>query len=373
MVILCLSKRRPQGRDLYTHPYGRFYYLPRLLADHGHQVHLLILNYRNEPPAQRNDGNLHWHSISLFPSGPKPFLINATQFAMDLKPDWIMGFSDTWYGILAERLGRKHQIFSLVDAYDNYESYIPWCKPLHWAWRRSVSRATVVTAAGPGLAEFLSRKQPGRPAHVIPMAADPEFVPMDKTICRRALDLPMDKKLVGYCGSLHPSRGLDTLFKAFEIVKKKNGNTELILTGRRWKSVSLPTYAKWLGYLPNEKVPLFVNSMDVLTVINRPTSFGNHSYPVKLYEAMSCGVPAVATRTPATEWILQDNQQLLCRPEDHIDLGGKIQNALDEKQVDYGPQPRWKEIAQQMNELLMQDEFKLPFFNSVYQSRINKS
>jgi glycosyltransferase involved in cell wall biosynthesis len=110
-----------------------------------------------------------------------------------------------------------------------------------------------------------------------------------------------------------------------------------------------------------------------LTVINRPTSFGNHSYPVKLYEAMGCGVPAVATRTPATEWILQDNQQLLCRPEDHIDLGGKIQNALDEKQLDYGPQPRWKEIAQQMNELLMQDEFKLPFFNSLYQSRVNKS
>ena len=38
MKILMLSKRRPQGRDLFTRPYGRFFHLPRLLAEAGHTV-----------------------------------------------------------------------------------------------------------------------------------------------------------------------------------------------------------------------------------------------------------------------------------------------------------------------------------------------
>ena len=149
MKLLCLCKRRPQGRDLFTQPYGRFYHLPCLLAKRGHEVHLLLLSYRNEAPVYRREGNLHWHSVSVLPMGPLPFLQKAARLAAELIPDWVIGFSDTWFGILAERLAKKVGAQSLIDAYDNYESYIPWLKPLHLLWRHSLARANVVAAAGP--------------------------------------------------------------------------------------------------------------------------------------------------------------------------------------------------------------------------------
>ena len=46
MNILFLSKRRPQNKDLILRPYGRFYYLPKILAERGHNVHVLLLDYK---------------------------------------------------------------------------------------------------------------------------------------------------------------------------------------------------------------------------------------------------------------------------------------------------------------------------------------
>ena len=56
MKILFLSKRRPQGKDLLTRPYGRFFYLPYWLAQRGHEVYILLLSYKKEPALElQND------------------------------------------------------------------------------------------------------------------------------------------------------------------------------------------------------------------------------------------------------------------------------------------------------------------------------
>ncbi|MBL0378814.1 MAG: glycosyltransferase family 4 protein [Desulfofustis sp. PB-SRB1] len=352
MKIVFLCKRCPQGRDLITRPYGRFYYLPSLLAEHGHQVHLVLLSYKLEPSVYKQNCNFHLHSISALPWGPGGYVKEAKRIASEIHPGWIVGFSDTWYGILAEWLARQSSAKSIIDAYDNYESYIPWCKPLHWAWRKALSRATTVTAVGPGLANLLTKNRPGMPVEVLPMATDPEFVPMDKKACRQSLGLPTNKKLIGYCGSIHPTRGLKTLFEAFSLVKNKLGKVELILTGRKSRSVSLPSFARWIGYLPDDKVPAFINSMDVLTVMNKQSSFGNHSYPAKLYEAMACEVPVVAASTLATEWILKENKDLLFIPGDAADLSLKILTSINYSIPDYGPQKGWPEIATSLDQIL---------------------
>lgn len=40
--------------------------------------------------------------------------------------------------------------------------------------------------------------------------------------------------------------------------------------------------------------------------MNTPGAFGDYSYPIKLYEAMACGRPVVASRTASTAWVLRD-------------------------------------------------------------------
>jgi len=297
------------------------------------------------------EGNLHWYSVSLFPAGPSPYLIQAHRLAREVKPDWIIGFSDIWYGILAEHVAKKVGTQSLIDAYDNYESYIPWCTPLHLLWRHSLSKATVVTAAGPQLAHFMSNSAGGRRINVIEMAADPSFSPLLKSACRNQLGLPKDTILMGYSGSLHPSRGIHILFLFFEKLKKFLPNAELVLSGRLSQKVDLPSQVRWLGYMPAEKVPLLINSLDLMFAINKPGVFGNYSYPVKIYEALACGVPIVATDLPGTSWVLRDHPEWLFNPENIEASINTIISTLRNKPL--CPQiSNWQNSAQNLEILL---------------------
>jgi len=343
MKIVFLSKQRPQGRDLISRAYGRFYHIPQFLAEKGHEIYIALLGFNRELPIRRLEKKIYWVSRSIFPGGPVPYLKTVNELISVVKPEWIVGFSDTYYGILAVFMGEKFGIKSCIDAYDNFESYIPWLKPLHHYWRRAISKATMVTAAGPHLARHLNTFRPGKKVHVVPMAADPSgFKPLDKVSCRRKLHLPLNKKLVGYCGSIYRNRGIKTLFQALKELRLKDPNIELVISGRNGKGIHLPKQVKWLGYLPDDQVPILLNSLDVLIVSNRRSAFGNFSYPVKLYEAMQCRIPVVATDTPPANWILSNSHEFLARPEDPTDLVRKIELQLSRNRYIYGDLNTWE-------------------------------
>ena len=81
--------------------------------------------------------------------------------------------------------------------------------------------------------------------------------------------------------------------------------------------------------------------MDVLVVTNRESAFGHYSYPVKLYEAMSCQVPDVATRTRATEWILDGHPDSLVQAGDPRTLRVAKLKALKKGTADYTGVHTW--------------------------------
>ena len=93
MKILFLCKRRPQGRDLLTRPYGRFFYLPHELSLKGHESYLLLLNYRNEPVEFMKSQSITWISENIAPFSPLQYYNRACQLIESVKPDWIVGFS----------------------------------------------------------------------------------------------------------------------------------------------------------------------------------------------------------------------------------------------------------------------------------------
>jgi len=314
---------------------------------------MLLLGYQHDPPMVLEQDSITWLSENIRSSGPYRYFQRVRELVQTIRPDWIVGFSDTYFGIMAEHIGRKFGIHSAIDAYDNYESYIPWLSPLHLLWRRALNGATVVTAAGPQLAEFLGNFRPGKPVRVVPMAADPEFEPLDKAPSRRSLRLPSDKKLVGYCGSIYRNRGIDVVFQAFESVCRRDPDVELILTGRKQRGIRLPPRSRWLGYLPDQELPALLNSMDVLLVVNMLSAFGNFSYPAKLYEAMSCRIPIVATATAPARWILCDRRQFLAAPGDSHELADKICSLLPMNRFDYGELPRWEASSHAFEEALL--------------------
>ena len=347
-----LSKQSPMGRDLIARPYGRFFYIPMNLVKLGHEVHIILLCYKSSPTKTYYQHGIHWHSVSIYKYLGVSYFLLTYKLAKQIKPDWIIGFSDTYYGILATWLARLCKTKSLIDAYDNYESYLPKLKPLHWLWRHAIKSADTVTAAGPGLAQYMEQFRNNGRVEIMPMAADPDFnALLDKTECRSELGLPRDTKLVGYCGSISKNRGINTLLTAFTDLKKTNPGIKLVLSGRLDSSVTLPDFVIWLGYLPDDQLPKLIKSLDLVVAVNIPTKFGLHSYPVKIYEAIQSDTNVVATRTPATEWILQDHPELLFEPNDVDDLINKIKHSVP-RVMHYEKKYSWEIICKDFENIL---------------------
>lgn len=327
MRILVLCKRAPQKRDLLERPYGRFFFLPRALATRGHIVHMLLADYRGNHPITEERHGLYWHSQPLRPY-PWKWMKTAKRLAVGLDPDWIIGLSDTWYGIAASSLARTTGARVMIDAYDNYEAYIPVAKPLHWLWRRALARAELRCAAGgPLLQQIAAGKHRGHDV-VVPMAADPIFLPLNKAACRRQLGLDPSATLVGHIGSLHGSRDAAAMLGAMRYLRDRCPRCQFVFSGRGRNRMRLPANAVHLGYIADDLMPALVNAMDAVISANRTDAFGEHSYPVKLYESAACGVPFVTSSTQSTRWITGNDPRFLYEPGNAQDLADKLCNLL---------------------------------------------
>ena len=285
--------------------------------------------------------------------GPMRLWRELAQQAHAFRPDWIVGMSDAQYGWMAHRLSRRCGARLAIDAYDNYEAYMPWNAPLHWLWRRALRAADLVTAAGPQLAELLQSHRPlGRPVEVLPMAADPQFRPRDKHACRVALGLPEDAPLLGYVGSWTSSRGTHLIVDAFQRVRAARPDARLVLSGRPPEDVQHLPGIIGLGYLPDSQLPLLVSALDVACIVTADTAFGKFSYPAKLCEAMACKVPVVASATDAVRWMLDDRSKHLAKLGDATDFAERALELLEAPRADYGDRPDWDSIGARFNNLL---------------------
>jgi glycosyltransferase involved in cell wall biosynthesis len=239
MRLLFLSKRHPQGRDLFHEPFGRFYHLPRSLAEQDHDVHLFLLGYNRERPTQRHAGRLEMRTCPALLTGPSGYARAAAELLRERHHDWAIGCSDIWFGILAQHLAARHGARSLIDAYDNCETYHPMVPPLRHLWRRALRLADAVTAAGPPLAEFMAHSAGRDRVHVVPMAADPCFASLDRTDCRRVLGLPTAGQSVGFMGTIDRRRGMDLLFDAWSRLKAQYPALRLVVSGRLERGMHL--------------------------------------------------------------------------------------------------------------------------------------
>jgi glycosyltransferase involved in cell wall biosynthesis len=351
--ILFLGKREPQQRDLIARPYGRFFHLPRLLAEAGDDVQVLLVSHRRAEESSIERDGVRWSSIDPG-RGLARMLRELETQARAFRPDWIVGVSDAWYGWLAQRLALRTGARLAIDAYDNYEAYMRWNLPLHAVWRRAVGAADVVTAAGPQLAALLQRSRTDRQrvVDVVPMAADPSFVPHDRRAARQALGLPADLPLVGYMGGWASNRGTGVLLDAFGRIREQRPDARLVLTGRPPAHALATGGVQALGYVDDAQLPLALCSLDVACVVTTPSAFGRYSYPAKLCEAMACGVPVVATSTDPVRWMLGDDSRFLAPPGDAKEIARRVLENLALGSTSYARLSTWDDSARRFRAAL---------------------
>lgn len=356
MKLIILCKRRPQQRCLAKRPYGRFYHLPVELAKLGHEVHVVLIGHAGDKHETYVREGVNWSTLDIRTSGPFKLLEDIHEIGKLHKPDLVMGFSDAWAGCLAHNIASKLGTRLAIDAYDDYEAYMPWNLPLHWGWRKAIGAADLTVAAGPQLAALLNRHRPDRlPTQIVPMAADPQFVPMSRIECRQAMGLPQDAPIIGYSGAWGAKRGTDTLIKAYNIIRKTRPDVLLAVTGHPPKALRGQTGIHALGYLEDAQMPAFLNALNVSSVITTDSRFGKSSYPSKLCEALACDVPVVATATEPVKWMLRNNTGALVNIDDSHALATALLITLNQsRKMTSQLQSSWQQQAVLLHNYLEQ-------------------
>lgn len=141
-------------------------------------------------------------------------------------------------------------------------------------------------------------------------------IKLNKKEIRRKINLPIDKKIIGYVGKLDTmgkDKGINSLKIAYGLVKE-----------------SLPdTFLEIVSDVPFKQVPLYMKAADVL-VMNYPARghYLKFMSPLKLFEYMASGIPIVSSDLLSVREILSEKNALLVKPDDPKELAKGIEMIL---------------------------------------------
>jgi teichuronic acid biosynthesis glycosyltransferase TuaC len=363
MKILVLTKRQYMGKDLLDDRFGRFRELPLGLARLGHKVEGIALSYRKkdegthlDPLSTAENGHVTWHSINLtngWAPGLRKPLVRTVRAAADFKPDLLWACSDAYQAVFGRWLANRMQSRCVIDLYDNFEAFtatkLPFVRPL---FRRAVKEAHGVTCFSQRLADHIVQTY-GRtkPTSIIENGVREDlFYPRTRDACRHRFRLPTDTQIIGTAGALDSTRGIDTLFRAFELLATKNMNLHLALAGPRKRGIRIPTGSRVhdLGVLSHEEVPCFINALDLAVVCYRQSAQGEFSFPQKAYEIIACRVPLIAASVGSMNELLKDFSECLYKPEDPQSLASTAGRQLKNRIIIEGKIPSWADSAKRL-------------------------
>jgi len=272
----------------------------------------------------------------------------------------------TWpSGYVAVKLGKEFRVPVVVTAhgYDVYD--LPfrgraWFEKVKYTLDTTNHIITVSNSNKEILLEKLNI--PKDKISVIPNGFDPKlFHPMDQTLARKKLGLPLDKKIILNVASLVPIKGHEYLIQAMKKVVRQRKDVLLVIVGEgqlRGKlqqvvtQLELDKYVKFVGARPHHEIPLWMNAADIFVLPS--LSEGN---PTVMFEALGVGLPFVGTAVGGVpEIITSEDYGLLCEPANPKNLAEKILIALEkewdrEKIRKYAGQFTWKKIANKILEI----------------------
>ena len=118
------------------------------------------------------------------------------------------------------------------------------------------------------------------------------------TMLRSLLGIPNDRLIIGNVARAHPMKDHENLVRASDILLKEGLNIHLLIVGAGHESGGARNTAVKLGILdrvsflgPRDDVHALVAGLDIYA----SSSAWGEAFPLAVSEAMSCGVPSLAT------------------------------------------------------------------------------
>jgi glycosyltransferase involved in cell wall biosynthesis/GT2 family glycosyltransferase len=197
---------------------------------------------------------------------------------------------------------------------------------------RMIERLSLRGAAGAYVcnqeaAAILNRKGLRVPATYIPLGVDIDaFTPAER-------DLPEEVTVVGYVGRLERHKGVHVLLEAIALHPSRrltvvgDGPQRRALADLA-ASLGLTDRVEFVGHASGEQLSALYRTFDVLAVPSLPTQTWREQFGRVAVEAMSAGVPVVASSSGALPDVV-GGVGILVPPDDPRGLAGGLDDALE--------------------------------------------
>ncbi len=190
--------------------------------------------------------------------------------------------------------------------------------------RRAYKKANILIVPSENIAEMLTWQKINTPKEIVYLGVETnKFVPpKNKRLAKTKLGIDPETFVIGYHGRIAREKDIPTLLRAFIQLKKVHQNVKLLIVGDGLDSIKKKLASIEGVILPgqtNNVIP-FLQAMDVycLTSLTETTSLGT-------LEAMSCEVPAIATKVGFVKQYLKPKiNGLFFKEKNSYDLMKKI-------------------------------------------------
>jgi len=281
------------------------------MAERGHVVHLVTMH---PSKMDRINPDVVVHQLKV----PAPLGYYANVFELKrllgkVQPDLLHVHYASGYGTLARLVNFKPTMLSVwgSDVYlFPYES-----KRNEKVLRSNLKAASLITSTGIALKEqtelFIN---PTEPVEVVPFGIDTNlFKPISK---RKDTDI-----VIGTVKRLKSVYGIDLLIQGVaDLINHVKGTQyaelanriKLLIVGEGpqldelkdlSKQLNVDHCTEFVGAVPNEEVPEYINDLDIYCAFSRSESFG-----VAILEASACEVPVVVSNVGGLPEVVQDGE-----------------------------------------------------------------
>ncbi|MCG1027059.1 glycosyltransferase [Virgibacillus halodenitrificans] len=306
------------------------------MAQLEHDVHLITMH-----PSKMDQIDSAVHVYKLKVPAPIGYYTNVLELKLLLgrvQPDLLHVHYASGYGTLARLVHFKPTLLSVwgsdVYLFPNKN------KRNKMILKNNLASMTHITATGHAL-----KKQtecfhtPAVPIDIVPFG-------IDMNLFKKLGEIPHEDIVIGTVKRMKPIYGIDLLLKAASRVVEKlkmagrgeiADRIKLLIVGEGEQLGELKQLADQLGIkertafvgaIPNNEVPKYINQMDIYCAFSRSESFG-----VAVLEASACEVPVVVSNVGGLPEVVQDGVTgYIC----NLDDLGKMADKLYELVMDEG-------------------------------------
>jgi glycosyltransferase involved in cell wall biosynthesis len=347
MNVHFLCKRYYTNKDLLGDRFGRLFHLPIQLAACGASVAVTAIDYRNSSVEEISADGVAFRTAPATPTCLPRLIVHLYGAVRAAQPDVVIASGDSHIGFVGRYLARRIGARFVYDVYDYYPAFptnrIPGMKAL---FRSATRNANLVLCASEPLRQTLAALN--RQALLVQNGVDRRlFKPMDLRQARDSIGLPQQIPLVGYFGSITPSRG-PLIIEACRRLRQAFPLLRLVLAGRITDAAIGEPWITYYGALPQESIPQLIAACNVVTLPYARDTFNSMSGACKIAEYLACARPVVATRVAGHELIFANVPNSLCEP-DADEMAAALQRQLDRPAVAPFPETMdWKHIGRDL-------------------------